>query len=116
MKRPTIAPEQLEELGEPANMMDNLLTQAADIIRQIEPFLHSKSPQVQSIVLAHLLHVWVLDHHMEPLGDPRVQQRFRERVLREHISLVRQLVQAEVKDNAKQAGFSIGRDDGSAGG
>lgn len=95
----TIKPEELEDIPE-ADRPDLVI--AAQLVDQIAPIIHGKPSRSQSIALAHLLSVWVCGFRMEPLGDPRVQQRFRERMLRGHIQLVRQLVQAEVQERAER--------------
>lgn len=96
----SVKPEELEGIPE-ADRPDLII--AAQLVDQIAPIIHGKPSRSQSIALAHLLSVWVCGFHMEPLGDPRVQQRFRERMLRDHIQLVRQLVQAEVQERAGSA-------------
>lgn len=101
MKRPRIA---LEELGDraPDDMLPDL-QQAARMVGQIKPILAGKPSYVQSIVLAELLSQWVCGFHATAAkgSDPRVQERFRERMLRNHIRLVRELVQAEAMADAK---------------
>lgn len=76
---------------------------AANLVEQISPMLAGKPLYVQSIVLAELLSIWVCGFHATAAkgSDPRVQERFRERMLRNHIRLVRELVQAEVMADAK---------------
>lgn len=99
MKRPRIVPD--DERVPDAMQPD--LQLAANLVEQISPILAGKPSYVQSIVLAELLSTWVCGFHATAAkgSDPRVQERFRERMLRNHIRLVRELVQAEVMADAK---------------
>lgn len=84
------------------------LQMAAAIVATYSDFLSGKPSWVQSIALAELLAIWVCGFHAAPGSDPRVQERFRERMLRNHIRLVRELVQAEVQERASRASDNDG--------
>jgi hypothetical protein len=104
VKRPRIAPEQLAELGDrvPEEWQPDM-TVAADLVGKIDDLLRGQPSWVQSIVLAELTAMWVLRFDAAPGSDPRVQQRFRERMLRHHIAIVRGLVQSGAQANDNRA-------------
>jgi hypothetical protein len=103
----------------PEDMRDDLII-AADMVEACSKILAGKTSWVQSMALAELLSIWVCSFYATG-SDARAQQRFRARMLRNHIGLVRQLVQAEVEERARiireqlrEAGVDVGDDDGSA--
>lgn len=60
------------------------------LVESIGQVLTGRDPAIQSAVLADLLATWLAGHIA--VGDDRATKRLRERLLSEHIKLVRRLL------------------------
>jgi hypothetical protein len=67
------------------------------LVEEIRPILAGIPPQIQSVVLAELLSIWLRGHRVDG-GDADqnsfLREKLREDLLKGHIELVRQLTRA----------------------
>jgi hypothetical protein len=69
--------------------------QVAPIVQSIRPLLASKSPELQAMVLADLLAIWLAGHFIP--GDEDATRKLRAELLASHCSAVRQLTSINAK-------------------
>jgi hypothetical protein len=78
------------------------LEEILGLVEKIKPLLAHNDPQVQSVVLAELLSIWLAGFHV--LDDPEATEQLRAQLLGRHCGLVRELtaINAKMMDNPQR--------------